>query len=231
MHLLPGLAYARQPSTGAHHPGMAEKKRGIAKQGLWHGFGDTNTLTSERRLDMISFLAGAVYKTCNNGWMRTLEVTSIALLRRVINDSTAADTRTEIERLMLAKWCVNTSIARTFTTPPDSSIDHRHITNFDQGQSPKIGRCEVFTRRLPPNNSFGDIQATYASDLLIDTPNTAAEIRITLFLDVLMISTAFVDPHLAYTLDILEKTPDRSGQREATKPECHEHPPFSRMKR
>lgn len=183
-------------------PQWLQKALGLTTQELSTGFGEADTLTVERRLGMMSFLAGEVCATCNNGWMSELETTCGPLLLNVINGTTTTDTLTEGEQLMLAKWCVKTAIACNSTTAQNTRIDPIHAKTFDRGRSPNIGRCGVFTHRLPLKNRFGYIQTTHASELLIGNPAADADIRIALYLDGLVIITAFVDPDLGYTFEI-----------------------------
>lgn len=183
-------------------PKWLQEARGLTTQELSTGFGEADTLTVERQLDMMSYLAGEVCATCNNGWMSELESKCKPFLLDLIDGITTTDMLAETEQLMLAKWCVKTAIACNSATARNTRIDPRHARTFDRGQSLNIGRCGVFTRRLPLNNRFGYIQTTHASELLICPPATEADIRIALYLDGLVIITAFVDPDLGYTFEL-----------------------------
>jgi hypothetical protein len=183
-------------------PQWLQKSRGFTAQELATGFGDVNTLTVERWLGMMSFVAGGVCARCNNGWMSKLETECRPLLVNLIDGITTTDMLKETERLMLARWSVKTAIACNSTTREDERLDPIHAKIFDQGRSPNIGRCGVFIRRLALKNRFGYVQKAYSSELLIRPPATFPDVRIAFYLDGLVIIIAFVDPVLRYTFEV-----------------------------
>lgn len=79
--------------------------------------------TSIRRIDLNSFLLGAVCSTCNNGWMSRLETRVRPSLKTLIGDRMADPADTD----GLAKWALKTSyVLWRYLKPPIGQFPMKH---------------------------------------------------------------------------------------------------------
>jgi hypothetical protein len=180
-----------------------QKSRNITNEILTYGFGEGASLVVTDKAKMHRFLAPNVCKPCNTGWMSRLENQNKLTITRLIDQQIEPSLLNDDERLQLAKWTIKTAIAMNSIIDDAPPIDRDFINKFDKGRSQNLGRCGVFAGRMSIPSRFTYIRTSHTDEMLVGGDHDI-EPRIGIYIDGLVLITAFVQKHLGYTFKLLQ---------------------------
>jgi hypothetical protein len=153
--------FCSTPLTGQNRskehviPRWLQAERGISAEVLSAGFATAGAVQITREMPLEQFLAGHVCRSCNNEWMSQLETQARTPLLSLLAQRVECATRSQDEKLILAKWAIKTAIACNSVIPELTRVDQRFVRQFDKARNENLGRCAVVAGRLSLSNRFG----------------------------------------------------------------------------
>ncbi len=102
-----------------------------------------------------SFTEGRVCSGCNNGWMSQLESHAKPILESLFRNERHVSGLSELERMVLSRWCLKTAAILSHATPLGKPISIEHLRFLRSNASGMPHYLGVFSASGIPTREFG----------------------------------------------------------------------------